>query len=89
MLGLLILLILASAAQAADNPVVVILPNGSMTYVYPGRDGLPTVIMPATGGVPTYVWPGSSSPATVIPVPVLPTAPLYTPVPMPTTGWPQ
>lgn len=69
--------------HAADLPLVIVQPNGQITYVYPGRQGLPTVTMPSTGGPPTYVWPGTST-APVLPVPV-PIAPSMPALP----GWPQ
>lgn len=79
----LLLLCLTASAYAADLPLVIVQPNGQITYVYPGRQGLPTVTMPSTGGVPTYVWPGTST----APVVTLPAPP---PVSVPVLpGWPQ
>lgn len=74
-----------SAFGYAQSPAVVIQPNGQMTYIYPGKSGMPTVIMPQTGGAPTYIWPGSPTP----PAPAT-TVPSYVPAPfVPLPGVPQ
>ena len=62
----------------ADGPVVIIAPNGAITYVYPGANGLPTVAMPPstnpTAGI-TYLWPGVSA----VPSPPTLSSPAFAP----------
>ena len=68
----------------AQTPTVIISPNGSITYVYPGT---PAVAIAPQGGI-TYIYPGVLPSMPVLPsVPVLP--PILTPLPSYSYGGPK
>ena len=64
-----VLLLVAAYVAYGESPGIIVAPNGSITYVYPGaRSGSPAVVIPQSGS-PTIIYPSTrpGQPTTILP----------------------